>query len=29
MARWFLSIDLASSEGETEGAGPGEEVAAA
>jgi hypothetical protein len=29
MARRFLSIDLAPSEGETEGAGPGEEVAAA
>jgi hypothetical protein len=29
MARWFLSIDPAPSEGEMEGAGPGEEAAAA
>jgi hypothetical protein len=29
MARWFLSIDLAPSEGETEGEGPGEEAVAA
>jgi hypothetical protein len=28
MARWFLNIDLAPSEGEMEGAGPGEEAAA-
>jgi hypothetical protein len=29
MARWFLSIDPAPTEGEIEGAGPGEEAAAA